>query len=180
MQETCAGENSILIVGGANQVGWELQSVDKDVRHIVIALMMHFRSLVLQLIRTAGAILLQREIPDRVNRMVAEVKNCACDVCFRMMHSQIASAAGVPVILDAGGVDTPLPRDILPHLSILSPNESELSRITGLPVISEADAEQAAQQLVKLGVDQVLVKLGSKGSLLVTGREGIPAFLPDG
>ena len=92
--------------------------------------------------------------------------------CLRM-NSQIASAAGVPVILDAGGVDTVLPQEILPHLSILSPNESELSRITGVNVTSEAEAERAARQLVTLGVEQVLVKLGSKGSLLVTGREHI-------
>lgn len=50
---------------------------------------------------------------------------------------QLASAAGVPVVLDAGGVDAPLDPHILPHITVLSPNETELSRLTGMPTETE-------------------------------------------
>lgn len=49
------------------------------------------------------------------------------------MNSQAARSAGVPVILDAGGMDAPLPGELLEFVDILSPNESELSRLTGMP-----------------------------------------------
>lgn len=45
---------------------------------------------------------------------------------------QIAQSARVPVILDAGGVDKPLGIDLLSNVTILSPNETELARLTGV------------------------------------------------
>lgn len=44
---------------------------------------------------------------------------------------QIARAASVPVILDAGGVTEPIGHDLLANVSIVSPNETELSTLTG-------------------------------------------------
>lgn len=52
--------------------------------------------------------------------------------------TQIAKAAGVPVFLDAGGVDAPISPALLPLLSLVSPNETELSRLTGMPTGNEA------------------------------------------
>jgi ribokinase len=69
----------------------------------------------MQLLRSAGAVLLQREIPEEVNAHVAG----------------IAAAAGVPVLLDCGGVEGPILPDLLKNISILSPNETELARLTG-------------------------------------------------
>ena len=68
-----------------------------------------------QLLRSAGAVLLQREVPEAVNARVAGA----------------ARAAGVPVILDCGGVEGPIPDELLRSVSILSPNETELARLTG-------------------------------------------------
>lgn len=73
-----------------------------------------------QVIESAGAVLLQREIPEEVNIQVA----------------RIAKLHGVPVLLDAGGVEGPISPDLLSCLSILSPNETELSRLTGRPTDS--------------------------------------------
>jgi ribokinase len=50
------GENSIIIVGGANQSGWQLSD---DVKAAIAG---------------AGAILLQREVPEAVNIEVAQVR----------------------------------------------------------------------------------------------------------
>jgi sugar/nucleoside kinase (ribokinase family) len=46
---------------------------------------------------------------------------------------QVAQEAGVPVVLDCGGVEGPIAAELLAATSILSPNESELARLTGMP-----------------------------------------------
>ncbi len=71
---------------------------------------------VVQLLRSAGALLLQREVPEDVNVRAAA----------------IAAEAGVPVILDCGGVEGPISPELLRSVSILSPNETELARLTGV------------------------------------------------
>jgi ribokinase len=49
------GENSIIIVGGANQSSWEISPQVEEA------------------IGRAGALLLQREVPETVNEQVAQV-----------------------------------------------------------------------------------------------------------
>lgn len=112
----------------------------------------------LDLIRQAGVLLLQREIPDWVNIQVA----------------QAAKGAGVPVILDAGGMDAPVPGELLGLVDIFSPNETELARLTGMPTETFEQINQAAGACHKMGVKEVLVKRGSQGSaLFVEGEDPI-------
>ncbi|KAI8107444.1 hypothetical protein M9435_002473 [Picochlorum sp. BPE23] len=128
------GENSIVLVGGAN-TSEEWQISDE----------------VTAAIQNAGVVLLQREIPESVN----------------VIFAKLATSARVPVILDAGGAEKPLASDLLANISILSPNETELERLTGMPTKTEKECIKAAEALVHQGVNKVLVKLGSKGSVLV-------------
>lgn len=109
----------------------------------------------------AGCLLLQREVPEAVNLLAASA----------------AHAAGVPVVLDAGGADAPLAPELLRRLAVLSPNETELARLTGLPTGSDAQVLAAARALQAQGVGTVLVKLGARGCLLVP-REGEPLPQP--
>jgi len=129
-----SGENSIVLVGGANTS--EEWQIEDDVTAAI---------------QSAGAVLLQREIPETVN----------------VIFAKLAAGSKIPVILDAGGADRPLAHDLLPNISILSPNETELQRLTGLPTKSEKQCIAAAEALVHQGVNKVLVKMGAKGSLLV-------------
>ena len=66
-------------------------------------------------------------------------------------------------------------KEILPYVSILKANEFEMEVITGL-----TDAWDGARYLADLGVSEVIITLGSQGSLVLT--EGvfyqIPAFKP--
>ncbi|XVE52912.1 hypothetical protein DITRI_Ditri02bG0162400 [Diplodiscus trichospermus] len=136
------GQNSIIIVGGANMSCWPEKLSDED----------------LDVVMKAGIVLLQREIPDSVNIQVAKA----------------ARSAGVTVIMDAGGMDAPIPQELLNFVDIFSPNESELGRLTGMPTESFEQISQAAAKCHKMGVKQVLVKLGAKGSaLFVEGEEPI-------
>ena len=62
---------------------------------------------------------------------------------------QLAAAAGVPVVMDAGGMEGPLSPDLLRHVSVFSPNETELHRLTGMPADTQADIERAAVALMQ-------------------------------
>ncbi|XP_043702448.1 ribokinase [Telopea speciosissima] len=136
------GQNSIIIVGGANMSCWPDKLSDED----------------LQAVRNAGVVLLQREIPDSVNIQVAKV----------------ARDVGVPVILDVGGMEGPIPGELLNFVDILSPNETELARLTGMQTDSFEQINHAVAKCQEMGVKQVLVKLGEKGSaLFVEGEEPI-------
>ncbi|RZB66033.1 Ribokinase, partial [Glycine soja] len=55
-------------------------------------------------------------------------------------------------------------RVLLNFVDILSPNETELARLTGLPTESFEEITQAALKCHEMGAKQVLVKLGHKGS----------------
>jgi ribokinase len=81
--------------------------------------------------------------------------------------------------VSVGGDDTPLPAELLALIDVVSPNESELARLTGLPTGDDTQVLVAARWLQQRGVGTVLVKLGSRGCLLVpTSGEPIrqPAF----
>lgn len=63
------------------------------------------------------------------------------------VYVQAARTAGVPVILDAGGLDTAVPSELLSYVDIFSPNESELGRLTGMPTESFEDIIRAVKKL---------------------------------
>jgi ribokinase len=103
-------------------------------------------------VRVASALLLQREIPEEVNEILAAA----------------AHAAGVPVIQDVGGADRPMSDAHLSHVSYVCPNESELARLTGMPTASFEACVAAAKALQSRGAAAVLVTLGERGSFLLT------------
>ncbi len=103
-----------------------------------------------EVIRKADVVLLQLEIPMDVVQHTAA----------------LAAEAGVPVVLDPAPA-APLPEGLLPNVSVLTPNESEAERLTGIAVSDEASARQAAAALVQAGARQVIITLGTKGALVI-------------
>jgi len=92
--------------------------------------------------------------------------------------ARIAFDAGVPVILDpAPTPDEPLDPELLRRVSYLTPNESELERLTGKKVHDIASAKEAAKELLNLGPKNVVVTLGDAGAL-VCAREGTSEIAP--
>jgi len=77
---------------------------------------------------------------------------------------------GATVILNPAPARS-IPGGLLTHVDILIPNESELSLLTGMPVTDTASAEAAAREILKRGVETVIVTLGSKGALIVNGSQ---------
>ncbi|EMI16752.1 Ribokinase, bacterial [Rhodopirellula maiorica SM1] len=104
-------------------------------------------------IETADVVLLQLEIPlDAVLATIA-----------------IAKQAGVRTILDPA----PAPRvwsDELLDVDLVCPNETEAAAITGRPVETIEDANNAAQELHRRGCKNVVITLGDRGSVLYTNN----------
>ncbi|KAK3009352.1 hypothetical protein RJ639_013088 [Escallonia herrerae] len=111
---------------------------------------------------------------DFLSTVPAAPMGACCEshaIVGRVESKGAARSAAVPVILDAGGVDAPIPPELLNLVDILSPNETELARLTGRPTESFEQISQAVVKCHELGVKQVLVKLGAKGSALFTAGE---------
>ena len=60
----------------------------------------------------------------------------------------------------------PLPKNILKKVDYLIPNESELALITGMPTDTTERIILASKKLIELGVKNLIVTLGDKGSVL--------------
>lgn len=138
------GENSIVVVPGANGKV-DRAYIDKNV----------------ELIRGAGMVLLQHEIPMETNAHVLEI--CA--------------EAGVPVMLDPAPA-APLPDEIWKRVSWFTPNETEAAFYLGRAMEPEA----AAKEFLSRGVRGVVLKRGAEGAYVAspvpTQGPGAPGSSP--
>ncbi|MGB6692506.1 MAG: ribokinase [Terracidiphilus sp.] len=120
------GENSIVVVPGANGKV-DCAYVDKNA----------------ELIRGAGMVLLQLEIPmETISRVL-----------------EICAEANVPVMLDPAPAAS-LPEGTWRRVAWFTPNETEAA----FYLHDAADAETAARELLALGVRGVVLKRGAEGA----------------
>lgn len=89
-----------------------------------------------------------------------------------------AAEAGVRVMLDPAPAPPGLPERLCRHVSFLTPNQSEASRLVGFTVETPDQAGEAARRLRQQGVDTVLITLGTQGVVCATPQETfhVPAF----
>ena len=84
----------------------------------------------------------------------------------------LVHAAGGKVILDpAPAPEKPLSQALIMLCDFITPNETELSLLAGMPVTTLEQAVEASLKLIAQGAKAVINKRGSAGALLVT-REG--------
>ena len=112
-------------------------------------------------IELADLILMQLEVPMET-------------VCF---VADIAWQKGKKVILNPAPAH-PLPADLLHHLYLITPNETEAEMITGVKITDDISAVEAARVLSGMGVQHVIITLGSKGALICSDGEAeiVPAL----
>ena len=110
-------------------------------------------------IEQSDLVLMQLEIPMETIEYVAT----------------IASAKGKTVILNPAPAQS-LNKSLLQCISILTPNETEASIISGIPVTDTASAYEAARAICAMGVQTVIVTLGVKGALIYS--YGFQAEIP--
>ncbi len=111
---------------------------------------------VADVIKKADYLILQLEIP------VESVLRAA----------KIAHEAGVYVILNPAPA-CKLPEEIFKYISLITPNQTESALMTGIEVKDEASRTKAIESFHKMGVKDVIVTLGSQGSLVCQGNEQI-------
>ncbi len=98
-----------------------------------------------------------------------------------LLASAEAARRGIPVVLDAGPAQ-PFPVERVRSLFILSPNETETTALTGLPVDTEEEVRAAAKVLKeRSGAAYVVIKMGARGAYILGGGldEMSPSFRID-
>ena len=89
--------------------------------------------------------------------------------------ARIAHEAGVYVILNPAPA-CPLPEELFKYLSLITPNQTETALMTGVET-DGSSLDKAVDALRAKGVKDVIITLGSRGSLVCTGgrNEFVPA-----
>jgi len=92
----------------------------------------------------------------------------------------LAREVGAVTILNpAPAPSSPLPDSLLRLADYFIPNETEAALLTGLPVTSVKQAQDAAEALQRRGAGTVIVTLGERGALVCQPGESptlVPAF----
>lgn len=76
--------------------------------------------------------------------------------------AKLAKSSHTQVILNPAPAQS-LPDELLTLLDMITPNETETEILTGVKVVDEQSAQQAAQVFHQKGIKTVLITLGSKG-----------------
>lgn len=78
---------------------------------------------------------------------------------------------GIKILLNPAPA-VPLEEEILSKVDYLTPNETELSILTGLPTDTDEELIAAAKKLISYGTKTVVATIGSRGALIAT-KEGV-------
>lgn len=107
----------------------------------------------------------------------ANLSRATADLLLTTCHAE-----GIPVCLEpvAFGLASRY-RDRLRGLYLITPNEREAQALTGIEVNSPASATGAAKELVRLGIEIVIITLAREGLVYATANEHghIPALASD-
>ncbi|MGB3535674.1 MAG: ribokinase [Microcoleaceae cyanobacterium] len=102
---------------------------------------------ILPLFSNTTALLLQLEIP----------------LSAVMAAAKAAYNAGIKVILDPAPAPDSLPDELYGLIDIITPNETEAQRLTGIEITDKTMARKAAAVLLSRGVKTAVIKLGARG-----------------
>jgi ribokinase len=107
-------------------------------------------------------LVLQREIPEEIN----------------IKASQLAREMGIKTILDMGGEDRSLSKELLSLIDIISPNKTELRRILDKEVNVDDDNDliSALKEMRETSDNKnltLLLKYGGKGCIYVDENDNI-------
>ncbi len=107
-----------------------------------------------QIISKSKIILIQLEIP--------------LEAAYFAIH--LAHKNGCTVILNPAPAPDSIPDDVLKMVDYLTPNETELEKLAGTPVIDIDTARNAAKILLKKGTKNVIATLGREGAILANNE----------
>ena len=105
-------------------------------------------------IKKAGVIVSQLEIPLETVEYIAS----------------ISKKYNIPFILDPAPARS-LTKNLLAMTSIIKPNETEASELTGINVTCKDTAIKAAEKLLEMGPETAIITLGSNGVLIANNGQ---------
>lgn len=89
---------------------------------------------------------------------------------------ELARARGVKTLLDAD--DDALQLGVIQGPTVVKPNLQETERLLHRALISKSQFVDAARRIQELGANSVILSLGARGAVAVSGREMIEAVPP--
>ncbi|MBZ4188880.1 ribokinase [Niabella beijingensis] len=114
----------------------------------------------LNALKKAQLILMQLEIPMETVRKTAE----------------FARANGIKVILNPAPFSESLSKDVLKHIDVITPNQTEAEMLSGVKITTMEDAEKAARIIHDMGIPDVIITMGPEGAVLFSG--GVVTRIP--
>lgn len=116
--------------------------------------------LIKNIIETSALLMMQLEVP-----MPA------------ILHAaRIAKKSGTYVLLDPAPVPNSLPDELFQLANVMTPNETETEKLTGIRPIDFSSAQKAGQILLNKGIDIAVIKMGAKGVYYFSKNEN--GFMP--
>ena len=116
-------------------------------------------------------------IPEDIKQVLHEIEHCKIVLLQLEIPMptvefivEFAAVKETTVILNPAPA-AQLSDAMLKHIDIITPNESEASILSGIPVTDIESAKQAALAIQKLGVKTVIITLGPQGALILDQSE---------
>ena len=81
-----------------------------------------------------------------------------------------AKELGKKTLLNPAPVPEFIPDEVWSQIDYLTPNETELMKLTGIQDTSESSIRKGAKSLIEKGVKNILVTLGERGALFINGE----------
>lgn len=94
-------------------------------------------------------------------------------MAINVLAAKYAKEKGKIVMLDCGGRDDHIPVELLANLDYISPNETEILRIDPDVNVDNPVEDIRSKIISKYKNLKVILKLGSKGSMLITDKINI-------
>lgn len=121
---------------------------------------------------------IQLEQVEKIRRTIEDsdflIAQLETNIDSTIQAFEIAKEAGVKTILNPAPAREGIPQRLLACTDIIIPNETEAEILTGIQVASEEDLQAAVSHLHELGIEAVIVTLGSRGSFYdVKGQRGL-------
>ncbi|MFP5283217.1 MAG: ribokinase [Actinomycetes bacterium] len=104
-----------------------------------------------------------RRLADRVSVLLVQLET-PLDTVVRV--AQVSAALGIRTVLDPAPA-TALPTELWPSVSVVTPNETEAERLTGIAVVDETTAIEAGRWFRARGVGTAVVTRGAAGAVVV-------------
>lgn len=98
-------------------------------------------------------LLMQLEVPTETDTIAAKMAR---------KHGTFVALNPAPAPADGK-----LPSELLENIDLITPNQTEAELLTGIKVIDEKSATEAAEKLRKMGPKNVIITMGEQGALLV-------------